>query len=222
MDGTTQEETTVKLCACGCGKVVLYKNSIYAPGHHPNSHVVTEKMREAGHLAWETYLKGRKHTEETKKHMSESRKGRGNQYTRGAKNILHVSEERKAFLREHLKGHENPFYGKKHTTESLAKMSEAQAKRVGERAAAWKGGISFQDYPQVWTAQLKNTIKQRDGFACQICFRTTVRFTIHHINYIKTDCLPKNLITLCDKCHGKTNGRRVYWMQLLSNVTLVR
>jgi len=33
-----------------------------------------------------------------------------------------------------------------------------------------------------------------------------------HIDYNKKNCISENLITLCTKCHAKTNQKRDYWI----------
>ncbi len=60
-----------------------------------------------------------KHTKETRKKISKA--------TKGKKKPIRT-EEHKRRLSEALKGEKNPFYRKKHTTESLKKMSEASKK----------------------------------------------------------------------------------------------
>ena len=74
-------------------------------------------------------------------------------------------------------------------------------------------------YPDIWTDTLRESIRQRDGYMCQMCgihqdelkgrFK---QFDIHHIDYDKDNCDPKNLMTLCRKCHVKTNFNRNYWL----------
>lgn len=40
----------------------------------------------------------------------------------------------------------------------------------------------------------------------------TIKPKRNHIDYNKKNCNPKNLITLCRKCHSKTNSNRDYWI----------
>jgi len=75
----------------------------------------------------------------------------------------------------------------------------------------WKGGISFLPYPLKWTKKLKQQIRKRDKFVCQICGKNG--FVVHHIDYDKDNCSPKNLTTLCRKCHRKTNDNRKFWIK---------
>ena len=69
-------------------------------------------------------MDGRKHSEETKKHFSEIRKGRT-----GTMKNKHHSEETKLKISEATKGENNPFYGKHHTEETKIKISEANSGR---------------------------------------------------------------------------------------------
>ncbi len=90
----------------------------------------------------------------------------------------------------------------------------------GENNPAWKGGISFEPYCQVWTdKEYKASIRQRDGYTCQHCGITEQLslivygriLCIHHINYDKKDCTLKNLITTCVSCNAKANVNRSEW-----------
>jgi len=80
----------------------------------------------------------------------------------------------------------------------------------------WKGGISFDPYPPEFNDRLKYKIRKRDNFTCQFPGCQTKEngraHDCHHINYQKNDNEETNLITLCYKCHMKTNGNRDYWM----------
>jgi hypothetical protein len=90
----------------------------------------------------------------------------------------------------------------------------------GENNPAWRGGISFEPYCQVWTdKEYKADIKKRDGYTCQHCGITEQLslivygrvLCIHHINYTKKDCGPHNLITTCCSCNAKANTNRSEW-----------
>ncbi len=79
----------------------------------------------------------------------------------------------------------------------------------------WKGGISFEPYSPAFDQQLKDKVRVRDNFKCQLCgvpeLECRTRLYIHHIDYNKKNTELSNLISLCDKCHGKTNYKREYW-----------
>jgi hypothetical protein len=83
-----------------------------------------------------------------------------------------------------------------------------------EKNPNWKGGLSFEPYGSNWTSELKKVVLIRDMYKCQIC-QDSVNLQIHHIDYDKTHNNVKNLITLCAKCHGKTNSKRNYWREML-------
>ena len=137
---------------------------------------------------------GKKHSEETKRKMRESHKKLGQKLP--------------------------SWLGKKRSEESRRKMSishkNSKNKSIfpcGNKNPSWKGGISFEPYSTDWTRSLKISIRERDKYTCQICKEKQgdKAFSIHHINYVKTDCNPENLITLCHSCHSRTNNNREYW-----------
>jgi len=74
----------------------------------------------------------------------------------------------------------------------------------------WQGGKSFEPYSVDWTQTLKRSIRERDNYICRIC--NQYGSSVHHKDYDKKNCDPKNLITLCVKCHTKTNHNRDYWL----------
>ena len=51
------------------------------------------------------------------------------------------------------------------------------------------------------------TQKEMDGLSALV---------VHHIDYNKKNCNIDNLITLCSKCHGRTNFNRDHWMARFS------
>jgi hypothetical protein len=87
-------------------------------------------------------------------------------------------------------------------------------KLKGENSYLWRGGISCEPYTVDWTKTLKRSIRERDGYTCQICGteQCDEAFSVHHIDYDKKNCDPKNLVTLCRRCHTKTNYKRNYWL----------
>jgi 5-methylcytosine-specific restriction endonuclease McrA len=118
-------------------------------------------------------------------------------------------------------GSKNPMYGKTHigwwkgkkfSKETREKMS---SNYMGEKNRFWMGGVSYEIYPEGWTKMFKESIKMRDSFTCYICkeVENGVAHHVHHIDYNKKNCDPKNLITLCRRCHLKTNAQtiRVQW-----------
>lgn len=84
----------------------------------------------------------------------------------------------------------------------------------GEKHWAWKGGIANEPYCDVWTDEsYKKSIKKRDNYKCQneYCWKTAKRLNVHHIDYDKNNCNPKNLITVCNSCNSRANFNRRFW-----------
>ena len=83
----------------------------------------------------------------------------------------------------------------------------------GKNSSTWQGGLSFYPYNEKWNYKLKEEIKKRDNYICQVCGKKQIgrNLDVHHINYSKTNCRKSNLITLCNSCHTKTNYNRSFW-----------
>ena len=88
----------------------------------------------------------------------------------------------------------------------------------GEKASNWRGGISFNPYPLGWNKTHREQIRYRDGYVCQFCgipeAECLKRLSVHHIDYDKDNIKEDNLISLCTRCHSKTNYNRKYWREL--------
>ena len=84
---------------------------------------------------------------------------------------------------------------------------------VRENSTNWQGGLSLQGYSVGWTATLRRSIRERDHYTCQLCgkLQSDKALSVHHIDYDKENCDPKNLISLCNSCNIKVNSNRDYW-----------
>lgn len=84
-----------------------------------------------------------------------------------------------------------------------------------EKNNNWQGGISYEPYTPDFNQQLKDRIRTRDNFICQLCgvpeLECNRRLTIHHIDYNKKNYEDNNLISLCLICHNKTGINREHW-----------
>lgn len=89
----------------------------------------------------------------------------------------------------------------------------------GEKSFLWQGGISFEPYGLGFNNELKRFIKQRDLNICQTpnCMEIE-NLCIHHIDYDKKNSNQDNLITLCRRCHSKTNFGRGYWEEYYNEI----
>jgi len=106
------------------------------------------------------------------------------------------------------------------TPETRARIS---ASKSGSRNPNWMGGISREPYGWEWNAELREEVRRRDGYRCQLCGAPQAeckrKLPVHHINYGKRDNDPLNLITLCNRCHTRTNTRRKYWAAVFQGIT---
>lgn len=86
-----------------------------------------------------------------------------------------------------------------------------------EKSSQWKGGQS--PYSKEFNRTLRFQVRVRDNFTCHFCGIEEKNYgrklDVHHINYNKLNCSLANLISLCHRCHLKTNhGDRLKWEQI--------
>jgi hypothetical protein len=101
---------------------------------------------------------------------------------------------------ENFKGTNNPNHG--------------NSVLAGEANPNWKGGIACEPYAPIWgDKRFKASIRERDNHECQNpdCRGNSDILSIHHIDYDKKNCEPKNLITLCISCNARANFNREFW-----------
>src|SRR4030067_1702494 len=206
-----------KICqSCGC-KTQELKSKTMSGENHP--------------------LFGKHHSEETRMKQSNTKKYN---YANGKKSPMkgkQQSEEAKQKIREgrigKYEGINSPMYGKKHAEESKNIISEKnKGKLSGEKnpmygksgilSPVWNNGSSFEPYGIEFNKPLKQSILERDSYTCQNpnCEHLSKGLDAHHIDYNKKNNDPKNIITLCDSCHTKTNGKnnRQYWTEFYQKV----
>ena len=94
--------------------------------------------------------------------------------------------------------------------------------KFGKTNPAWKDEKADRTYCSVWRDQeFKLDIRKRDENKClnpYCCSNNPNDLVIHHINYNKQDCHPKNLITVCRSCNSKANYNRTWhtaWYQAI-------
>lgn len=92
----------------------------------------------------------------------------------------------------------------------------------GENNREWRGGISKLPYSFDFNKELKELIRKRDSYKCQLCSieetLLDVNLSVHHIDYDKQNSDPRNLIALCVGCNVKVNTNREYWTNYFISV----
>lgn len=165
--------------------------------------------------------------EQFRKKMSLAMKGKKHKlFTEEAKRNMSLAHKGKKFSEEHKRKISESKKGKKHnplSEETKKKMSLSQKRRfLKEKSHFWKGGISFEPYSIEFNNNLKNQIRERDGFRCQECFRNQnelkKKLAIHHIDFNKKNNNPINLISLCGSCHAQTHFNREGWIDYYKNI----
>ena len=127
--------------------------------------------------------------------------------------------------------------GKRNTPEAIEKIRAAKKGkcagdknpswgRTGEKHPMWRGGISREPYGWNFNAELKEEVRRRDGYKCQLCgvpqAECRRKLDVHHGDYDKRNNDPVNLTSLCPSCHSKTNVNREYWMAFFQEKALSR
>lgn len=141
------------------------------------------------------------------------------------------SEERKRRIKESLDRSKNDTRYKKGLHSSINTefkkgnsgfwLGKKRPDISGKKHFNWHGG-NKRGYPFDFSKELKAIIRQRDNQKCRLCgcpqeecFR---KLDVHHIDYDKKNLDPKNLISLCNICHGKTYFNREYWKDFYQNM----
>jgi 5-methylcytosine-specific restriction endonuclease McrA len=191
-------------------------------------------------------IKGSKHTEETKRKISKTK--RGHSVSMETRNKISATLNGRKPSKEAIKKMSEVKKGKKKSARTKRRMSKAQKGRVvsketrlrmkkawkgvpkgkeqvrkmremkkGSRNPNWQNGISFLPYPTDWVDSLKESIRERDWYICQMCGvhqeELSKKLDVHHIDYDKENLALENLISLCRGCHMKTNYNRDEWQR---------
>jgi hypothetical protein len=160
-----------------------------------------------------------KHTEETKRKIGLSQKGKPKPWMIGNRNGTYSSTKFK-------KGMVAPMKGRKLSIEHIRKSVETRMKNYSkENHWNWKGGITNYPYPKEFNKELRLKIRQRDNFTCCLCGMTereqleelNMVLCVNHIDFNKNNCKENNLNTLCVRCNVKINRQREYWTNYFSN-----
>lgn len=167
--------------------------------------------------------KGKHLSEETKYKIGLASTGR----TKSPEVRLKMSLARKNIPSNRPDYHHSEETKKKISKGNKGKICSEETKKylatfTKEKASNWKGGLSNQPYPFEFNHKLKESIRNRDNFQCQLCYtnQNKYRLHIHHIDYNKMNLKENNLVSLCNKCHTTTNYNRNYYTEYFN--TLLR
>jgi|ERR1035437_1077813 5-methylcytosine-specific restriction endonuclease McrA len=154
-------------------------------------------------MRFKVSFKGYKHTEETKRKISEACKNPSLQ--RRQKNSIDR-------------------IGKKHSKETILKMKESQLKR-------WENHIKITPKNKIERILFRNTMQakifERDNYTCQMC-GSGGDLQVDHIqswkDYVELRFSMDNCRTLCMDCHylityGKPKPKNIIWGHNLKHVT---
>jgi len=198
------DETRAKLSASKTGE----KHPGY--GKHRSEHV--RKAIGDAHRGERNHNFGKVLSDDVKEKIRVATSGENNHnYNRK------FSEETKEKLALHRLGKVTPI-------ETIIKMRNAQC---GDKAHAWKGGISYEPYCPKFNKEFKERVRAFFGHTCQICGRVWVEgehlMAVHHVNYHKESCCDSNVIPmfvpLCfQPCHTKTNHHREHWEEFFTEI----
>ena len=167
-------------------------------------------------------MSGKKHSEETKKKISQSNFGRethnkGVPQTEEVKLKISNTLKGRIITEEHRLKLSIKAKGKVFTEEHKKNISLNHHDVSLEKNPKWRGGKSFEPYPLKWTNELREKIRSRDNYMCVICISEQVnkKLSVHHIDEDKNNCDEKNLISLCLKCHIKIHNNQEFKKQNL-------
>jgi len=127
------------------------------------------------------------------------------------------TEETKEILSQKFSGSNNPMFGVHRLGKDSTSYGRIWSNSDRKRLSLAHGGTGIpyegKHNRQLFTEELKTKIRVRDNHTCQICFVCSLvpKLSVHHIDYNKDNCSENNLVSLCRKCHAKTNVNREHW-----------
>lgn len=165
-------------------------------------------------------FRGIPRTEETKRKMSESRKGMTYQVSEKSINVLvEYNKTRKGVP------------GRKHTEETKQKLAMhfrglKRPELSGENHPMWKGGVAYQPYCVKFNNRFKMRVRTFFKNRCVLCGKTQEenvnQLSVHHIHENKNTCCDKSVpmfAALCISCHRAVHtGKREAWISFFENI----
>ena len=116
-------------------------------------------------------------------------------------------------------------YNEKKIKETRKKQQETYIKQHGEKwRKVFDVGLSVTQYKngydKLWSKDLREKIKKKDNYTCQLCNKEVKKgLIVHHIDYDKKNSVEENLICLCRKCHTKVHIYKI--KRIADDITLL-
>lgn len=175
--------------------------------------------------------RGRRHSPETRQKMSRIQKevSKRPSLIKKKRKIYDSKEFRDKISKSSTERWKDPEY-KKRVSASIKiayQNPDVRAKVSGENSNFFRTGKGRQEYPREFNSALKETIRRRDDYMCQMpdCYalQSGKAFPVHHIDHNRNNNIESNLITLCPRCHVETTlGDRDYFETLLTELQIMR
>lgn len=162
-------------------------------------------------------------SDDHKRKLSESRKGKDNGRTG-----KHHTIETKRKMSERKKGIPFR-KGIPWTTTQREKIVLKLKQYCGNRASSWKGGVSFEPYCPKFNKEFKERVRKFFNYTCQLCGHVWQegerKLAVHHVNYDKMQCcndVKPLFVPICAiGCHAKTNHNREFYESLFTNLIMI-
>jgi hypothetical protein len=226
----------ITFCCRDCGTKICLRTAFYGKGTCWSCSKVTKNLSKITRLRRSLAGKGRIFSKISRLKISLSKIGK----KLSKEHRLKLSKAKKGkyigknnpMFGVHLFGKNNPNFkgGLPNCIICKKQLGRRDAKRCkkcfgvsikGKNNSNWQNGLSLSPYSNEFNNSLKQKIRCRDGYKCQICNKTEEQenkenskyLSVHHIDYNKENCKEKNLISLCNKCHMKTNYNRKKWIK---------
>jgi len=216
-------KNTAKFCSISCSKKYMWKNpkfkekmSVKSKGKHYSPKT---EFKKRNHYNIKTEFKKGQHPSR----KTEFKKGHKHRYF-GIKSKNHP-----AFIDGRTNAKHFCLDCGKKITSIYSKRCKLCGNKIiskklkGKNNGQYIDGLSSEPYSLNWTKTLREYIRNRDHYTCQICGCSQLengrQLCVHHIDYDKDNLEPNNLISLCNCCHTKTNYNRDYWYAYIMYIT---
>lgn len=97
--------------------------------------------------------------------------------------------------------------------------------RRGKNNPFWNGGSSFFPYCEKFNDEFRSRVRAFFGYKCVECGMPEEengrKLSVHHVHYDKSSCCsdaPHQFVTLCQKCHARTNTNKEYWKRVFEEL----